>query len=286
MTAAALGVLAVGSGCVRDPTVGDQQVAPSVSGPGAGTDLARHAAIQASLAAAAAGGAGGSQRLGAFRQRAALDLAAQAELLAPGASSPAAAGDFAIACRTASDQHLAADAHGITAARLASAGAYAGGLASLTAAATPRVPTQAESAESVPVLGDAEAMTGLLLQLYPAVYALEAALPWLAAEDAGWARTTLDGHLTARQVLLAELGRRSLRAPGAAVAYETGALAGAQDALGLVARVEAAVLPAACRLVRATGAEELRRTGGTVLRDATVAVARSGGALPVWPGWG
>lgn len=257
-----------------------------MSGPGAGADLGRHAAIQAALAAAAAGGAGGSLRLGAFRQRASLDLAAQAELLAPGVSSPAAAGDFATACRIASDQHLAAAAHGTTAARLASAGAYAGALASMAAAASPRVPTEATSADTVPAIGDAEAMTGLLLQLHPAVYTLEAALPLLAAEDAGWARATLDGHLTARQELLAELSRRSLRAPAAAVAYDTGALASAEDALGLIARVEAAVMPAGCRLVRATGEEALRRSGGTVLREATVAVARAGWALPVWPGWG
>jgi hypothetical protein len=84
---------------------------------------------------------------------------------------------------------------------------------------------------------------------------------------------------------MGELGRRSLRAPAAEVAYDTGNPTDARQALDLVARVEQAVLAPACALVRTTGSEELRLLGGTVLRDATVAVARSGGALSGWPGW-
>lgn len=282
LATAVLGALAGGSGCVRrDPTVGDTPVVPTVSSPPAEADLTRHGATQAALAAAAAG----ASALGGFRQRATDDLSAQAELLAPGASAPAAAGDFATACRAAASAHLSAVAQGEPAARLASAGAYAAALASLAGAGTPRVPAPAGQAGSLPAVDDAEAMTGLLLQLYPAVYALEAALPALADADRGWARPAMEGHLTARQELQAELGRRSLQVPAAEVAYETGRPAGPEDALALVARVEQAVLPAAARLVRASGEQGLRRLGGEVLADATVAVARAGGELPTWPGW-
>lgn len=281
-----LGALLGGSGCVRrDPTVADRQAVPTVPSPVADADPARHAALQAALAAAAAGDAAGTAGLGGFRQRAVDDLGAHAELLAPGVTSPAADGDFAAACRAAASTHLAAGARGELGARLASAGAYAAALASLATAGTPRVPTGAASSEALPALDDAEAMSGLLGQLYPAVYALEAALPALAPQDAGWARTTLEGHLTARQELVAELWRRSLHAPAAEVAYQTGRPAGPLEAIELVARVEQAVLPAACRLVRASDELSLRRLGGSVLVEATVAVARAGGALPTWPGW-
>lgn len=282
LATAVLGALLGGSGCVRrDPTVAGSPAVPTVSSPPAGADPARHAAVQAALASAAPG----ATALGAFRQRATDDLTAQAELLAPGTSAPAAAGDFAAACRAAASTHLSAVAQGEAAARLASAGAYAAALASLAGASTPRVPAPAASGGALPVVDDAEAMIGLLLQLYPAVYALEAALPALADADRGWARTALEGHLTARQELQAELGRRSLQAPAAEVAYETGRPAGPEEALALVARVEQAVLPAAGRLVRASGEQALRRVGGAVLADATVAVARAGGELPTWPGW-
>ncbi|SDB91225.1 protein of unknown function [Raineyella antarctica] len=279
--------MAGASGCVRrDPTVAAGEVATgTATPPPPAPDLARHAAAQAALASAAAAGTAGSNRLGAFRLRAAHDLAAQAELLAPGTASPGAPGDFATAARAAAADLLAAPARGTTAARLASAGAYAGAVGALASTDAPRTPTEAASADTVPAGGDAEAMTGLLLQLYPAVYALETALALATADDAGWIRTTLDAHVTARQELLAELARRSLRAPVAEVAYDVGEPAGPEDAIRLVARVEASVLPAACRLVRATVEERLRALGATVLHDATVATALAGGALPTWPGW-
>lgn len=279
------GVSAV-SGCVRrDPTVGDRTVAPTVPTSPPAVDLARHAATQAGLAALVAAGTGGAERLGGFRARAAQDLADQAEILSPGPKAAAPAGDLASGCRGAVEQHLSADATGLPAARLASAAAYAAAVGALAEAGTPRVPGAAVSAPTVPSPGDAEAMSTLVTALYPAVHAIEAVLPRLDPVDRSWAGATLQQQLAARQQLLGELARRSLRAPAPEVAYELGSLADAGAALVLVARVQEAVLSAACRLVRTTGTSEMRRLGGDVLQQATVALALAGGDLATWPGW-
>ncbi len=287
LTAAVLGALTT-SGCVRrDPTVAPRPSAVPLTPDTtpAPLDLAHHAALQAALAAAAQAGRPDTERLGALRQRAARDLAAQAELLAAGVSAPAAGGDFSAACRAAAEDHLAAEATGTTAARLASAGAYAAAVGSLAGAATPHLPTEAPSADELPVTGDAVAMTGLLLQLHVAVFTLETMLPLLSGEDEAWARTTLEGQVAARTALESELASRSLAVPPPEVAYDVGRPTGAGEALALVASVEQAVLPQACLLVRAAEEPALRRLGGSVLHDATIAVARAGGALPAWPGW-
>lgn len=277
------GVLA-GTGCsARDPSVAPTTASPTVAAPASAPVLDRHAALQAGLAAAI--GTEEGARLGAFRDRAARDLARQADVLSPGAVPSAPTQDLPAACRAVAEEHLAAAARGVAASRLASAAAYAAAVGSLAEVGTPRVPAASSSSETVPSPGDAEAMAGLLTRLHPAVHALQAALPRLAEEDRAWARTTLEQQQTARQVLHAELVARSLRAPVAEVAYRTGPLTSPEDATTLVSRVQESVLPAACQLVRTTASPELRRLGGEVLQQATVAVARCGGALATWPGW-
>lgn len=286
LSAGVLAGLSAASGCVRrDPTVGDRSVAPTAPTFPPPVDLARHAAAQAGLAALVGSGAGGAERLGAFRARAAQDLAHQAETLSPGTNPAAATGDLSSGCREAAEQHLSADASGLQAARLASAAAYAAAVGALAEAGTPRVQGGKVSAPTVPSPGDAQAMSSLVTELYPAVHALEAVLPRLDPADRPWAATTLQQHLAARQQLLGELARRSLRAPAPEPAYALGSLADAGAALALVTRAQQAVLPAACRLVRTTGASEIRRLGGEVLQQATVALALAGGDLATWPGW-
>lgn len=281
-------VLAGATGCSRrNPTIiGRPSAAPSVTSAAAAVDPGPYAALAAGLAAAVRGGAAGTDRLGDYRDRAASAFDAHASLLAA-TSRPGTApgGGLADAAGAAAGRFLAAPARGVLAARLASAGAYAAAVGSLAGATAPRTPTDAPSSDTIASLGDAEAMSALVAQLHAAIFAAQAAVAQLSGEDAAWARTLLSHHLAARDGLAAELGRRSVRVPVAAVAYAIDRPTDTASAVALLARVEAAVLPDACRLVRAATDETVRTLGATTLEDAAVAVARSGGALPVWPGW-
>ncbi len=287
LLAALGGVLAAATGCSpRDPTVtGRPSAVPSGSGAPGGVDGARYASLAAGLAAAVRGGATGTDRLGGFRDRAAAAFDAHAAFFAAGTGGTAPGGSLSDAAGSAASTFLAAAARSTTAARLAAAGAYAAAVSSLAGATSPRTPVDATSADSVPSLGDAEAMTALLVQLHAAVFAIEAAIAHLSGADATWARALLDGHRAARDGLAAELGGRSLRVPAAQVAYDIGRPTDTAGAVALLARVETAVLPDACRVVRAATDETVRLLGASTLEDAAVAVARSGGGLPVWPGW-
>lgn len=281
------GVLVGAAGCSRrDPSVtGRPSAVPSVTTAAAAVDPAPYASLAAGLAAAVRGGAAGADRLGSFRDRAATAFDSQATVLAAGTTGSAPGGSLSDAAGSAAARFLAAPARGVVAARLASAGAYAAAVGSLAGATAPRTPVDATSADTISALGDAEAMTALLEQLHAAVFATEAAVAQLSGEDAQWAKALLTGHLATRDGLAAELGRRSVRVPVAAVAYDIGRPTDTTSAVALLARVEAAVLPDACRLVRAATGETVRTLGASALEDATVAVARAGGALPVWPGW-
>lgn len=287
LLAALGGVLSGVTGCTRrDPTViGRPSAVPSLSGAPSAVAGAPYASLAAGLAAAIRGGAAGTDRLGGFKDRAAAAFDAHAAFFAAGTTAAAPGGSLSEAAGSAATTFLAAPARGTSAARLAAAGAYAAAVASLAGARSPRTPAEAPSADTIAALGDAEAMTALVVQLHAALFAIEAAIAQLSGEDAAWARVLLDGHRAARDGLAAELGRRSLRVPAAQVAYDIGRPTDTAGAVALLARVETAVLPDACRVTRAATDETVRRLGASALEDAAVAVARSGGGLPVWPGW-
>ncbi|QGF24935.1 DUF4439 domain-containing protein [Raineyella fluvialis] len=287
LAAAVGGALAGVTGCVRrDPTVSGRPTGtPSADRSPSPVALAQYAGLPAGLAAAVRAGAPGADRLGGFRDRAAAAFDAQAAVLAPGTTATAPAGSLADSAHSAGAQLLGASARGTAAARLAAAGAYAAAIGSLASTTAPRTPTEGPSSATVTALGDAEAMTALITQLSAAVYATEAALAHFSGEDTRWARATLDGHRATLDGLAAELTRRSVRVPAPAVAYDIGRPSDAASAATLMARVQTAVLPDACRVVRAATDDGVRTLGASALQDAAVAVARSGGALPVWPGW-
>jgi len=278
------GIGGAASGCARrDPTLtGRPSPSPVETPPPSPADLAEHAGLEAGLASAA----GRTSGLGSFAPRATDDFTAHARLLADSDRVEAAgSGSFADRAEHAARAHLAATASGETAARLASAGAYAAACAAVVQGSGRRIPEAADSVDGLAVLGDADALVVLLRQLHAAVFVADTALGHLTGSDAAWLTSVGTAHRASRYVVAAELDRRGWPVPAPEVAYDVGTVADAGDALALVVRTEAAVAPDACRAVRAVADQSLRATTAGVLRDVTVAAVRAGGSLPTWPGW-